>query len=413
MGKYKILSLLLTVVFPLTVAHGAPDKVFAYYQESIQNKESGVYEWEDFVFVQVKLPYSQKDVRKIKGDALRKASNLLKQWALDQAAGDREREPKLSPGMASVWRINDKYRPDWRYPPWQICVNGREFPPSKDNGFYSVGQSYTKKDLVAAIPASYRRQPTNNEAFSMLPKYAATKYIGKSRQEFSGACGFADALLASGTEHSTMPDIDKETLSAKAFRKKLEKHIRTSGEVSLENRPAGKEYRKLASSLAEYLSRSPQCESYLRGFQVTNRVDATNIVVTTVHPEFERHFLAAGTVRPKYGLSNAAVASEHFANAENLQKVLSALQECQGDKRLWILYGKSLYETGDVLGAVASFRTALALDPLSVEAITGLAQAYEKLGCRQLAIGAAVIARSLAKEEEGIRLSEGILTKDW
>lgn len=129
-------------------------------------------------------------------------------------------------------------------------------------------------------------------------------------------------------------------------------------------------------------------------------------VAESGHPQFERLFLAAGTLpntpSPQTEIGAAAVALVYKGGIPASRKeeaLMDALGENPGDKALWNFLGRIYQDRQDWIGAAICFRNALRLDPEFDYALTNLADCHKALGHVQLAVGTAVLAKGLATNE--------------
>lgn len=135
-------------------------------------------------------------------------------------------------------------------------------------------------------------------------------------------------------------------------------------------------------------------------------------------PRFQMLFLAAGMLpnqkaRPtQYGKSAArSFYNPSMSKKDKAQLLHDALCENPGDASLWNLYGRAFLDCGDTAGAIVSLRNALRLDLSNEFAWANLATAWAAIGQEERAIGAALVARGLAKSDWTIKAAEAVLLK--
>lgn len=128
--------------------------------------------------------------------------------------------------------------------------------------------------------------------------------------------------------------------------------------------------------------------------------------VETGRPQFERLFLAAGTLpnaaSPQTDRGAAAVSLGYKGGVSSARReaaLMDALGENPGDKTLWNFLGRIYQDRRDWIGAAICFRNALRLDPEFDFALTNLADCHKALGNVHLAVGTAVLAKGLATNE--------------
>ena len=86
-----------------------------------------------------------------------------------------------------------------------------------------------------------------------------------------------------------------------------------------------------------------------------------------------------------------------------------ALAENPYDCTLWNLLGRCYQARGEFAASLICFRMALRLDVHYQFAWTNLAETYQTVGCKRLAIGAALVARGLANDAWCIEHAEKVL----
>ena len=135
-------------------------------------------------------------------------------------------------------------------------------------------------------------------------------------------------------------------------------------------------------------------------------------------PRFQMLFLSAGlcgnepSLQTSFGKSAAkAFYSSSTTSEDKAARLHDALCENPGDAALWNLYGRTLLEGGDAEGAVISLLNALRLDIANEFVWANLSTAWSRLGRDERAIGAALVARGLAKSEWTVRTAEAVLLK--
>lgn len=166
-----------------------------------------------------------------------------------------------------------------------------------------------------------------------------------------------------------------------------------------------------------YVVTTQETTTIVRTIAVTcSEVEAT----ARATPRFESVFLGGGfsgnRVAPRTPLGQSALEAflRKGKTSEKERQLLSALRENPGDKELWNAYGRMLQKGGDWIGSTICFRSALSLDPGYEFALANLSESLAALGCRDLAIGTAIVGRSLATDPWCIETTSRILRKeDW
>ena len=146
------------------------DADFAYWQGELLGKASGVYECGESVFVVSRVPVTPKTRARVREAATLESSALLRDWAFRQMRRERGAEPRRAAEVSAMAVVNDRMNPGWRIPPWQIDVAGRQFPSREISGFYYQGLVFSREALLAAIPDSYRRHPSDEEVVAAFAK---------------------------------------------------------------------------------------------------------------------------------------------------------------------------------------------------------------------------------------------------
>lgn len=414
------------------------DEQFVYWQDKLLGKESGAYEHDEFLFVQVRLPVQSQNRMRMKGVAMQEFSEQLRRWALEQTRRDRRGEPSRPAAVARMAAFNDEADPDWRFPPWRVSVGGRQFPSRETGGFYVQGQVYSKEALLKAIPESYRRHPTDAEVLAAFVRNAAAA-ARKDRKAFAAKCGFFEFPLANSQDATTFPDPER-----KSFPANLESFLIKFR--AAETGKAGKEWKRLNSALAVALRESSVCFSFAGGRPVTNQtvsavlvtnpvvstvcstnvivsvldgadgivtnsvvtsetvtnyvaetVSVTNRTVSFVRDESDRLFLSAGLLRhAPVPLVFAPALPAADATAETIRV---ALRGAPTDPRLWKALAARYKADGNPALSLACLLEALSLTPSDTDIVAEIALRYDELGCPGLAQGAALFAFGTAKDE--------------
>lgn len=149
-------------------------------------------------------------------------------------------------------------------------------------------------------------------------------------------------------------------------------------------------------------------------------VEESTVVVRNLEwrgePRFQMLFLSGGrcgnTPSPQTSAGKAAAKDFYSSSTPSMIKsshLHDALCENPGDIALWNLYGRILLENGDPAGAVVSLLNALRLDFTNEFVWANLSTAWSRLGRDNRAIGAALVARGLAKSDWTVRCSEAVL----
>ena len=77
------------------------DMVFLHYQNMVQPQDSGVYENNGLLYIQVKVPFDRRkdNLKKKKTEVVLAAYDLLKKWAIDYSAPERNKGDNAPEGV--------------------------------------------------------------------------------------------------------------------------------------------------------------------------------------------------------------------------------------------------------------------------------------------------------------------------
>ena len=438
--RHLWIALILASIVSAAFAAGTKpvDEQFVHWQDNLLGRESGVYEKDGFLFVQVRLPVEPKNRMRMKGMALQESSAQLRRWALEQTRRDRGGEPSWPAAVSRMAAFNDKADPEWRFPPWRVTVAGRQFPSRETGGFFVQGQVYSKDALLKAIPESYRRHPTPDEVMAAFARNASAA-IRKDKAAFTMWCGFFELPLLGSKDAAVFPDSGN-----RSFPKKLESFVLDARSADVDK--ARKEWKAVNKSLAAALRESSVCTSYIQGRAVTNEVvsevtvtnpvvsvqtvtnqvvlvpvenapSVPNVVVTTeavtnyvaatmpvtnrtvtlVRDDSDRALLSAGLLR-REPRPLVFVPSLPAADA-SVEELRTALRDAATDPRLWKALAARYKADGNSALSLACLLNALSLTPSDTDIVAEIALRYKDLKCPELAQGAALFAFAITNDE--------------
>jgi len=461
-----------TATLPLSVKadEGEVDAEFLYYQNVIQPRETGVYENDGKLYIQVREAYdSTRENRKAKrARVIFKAQEMLKQWAIEYSAPQRNQADESPDGVKFAKGIVAHYLPGWQFREWSPRFSMREFPHLTDDGWYVMGQSVPKRAVIDCIPQSFYRPFAKSDWNVALGRAVAAGLEGNDRMIVLASCcawdaskNFVPVESVSDDEYTSVQRMVTEYLENSSLAKKMKEDLaRVSGPLVTEHWlsvSGANDRRSEVSVLAKTNAVATfsvqtnlvcrlQTEVEIKQMGRSDRTQVTAVVcasdekevvertVTTVieekrivlrrvrtetsgTPAFERLFLSGGTnsitVCGQTPIGKKA-ATAFFAQivAEQKEKaIVDGLRENSGDQVLWNFYGKCLVHGGDYVGGVICFRNALRLDPDYGYALVNLAETYEALKLRRLAVGLAAFARARSDVPWCIEHSERILTR--
>ena len=232
-------ALVLAEMEPEIDAGGA----FSHYQTFIQTRETGVYEWNGMLFVQVKLPLNDKkrSQARAKMEAILVADKLVRQWAIDHTASYRNKGNKgnIPEGISLAQNISTKFAPEWIFRDWTIRTAIREFPHQVKDGYYILGQVFDRDKLFKSIPATFLVPLPEVNWCESLPTIVRKEISGNMQSVFLYECGAPDLIVLSnntnGVDFATTAwgkeflDVDRSIssfLSDSVFARKLKERVK-------------------------------------------------------------------------------------------------------------------------------------------------------------------------------------------
>ena len=467
------LILFATVLAMVPGAFCVPDVIadagMAYYKTSVRDRPSGVYEWTDYVFAHVRIPFvdGKSNRKKVRMQAINTAKSLLRNWAIDLTAAYRKEDVRLPDGIALAKGLVVRYLPDWAFRGWQLNIDCREYPPDMEDGFYVFGMIFDRARLVASIPDSFKRSPPAQDWCRALEHIVPGEMNSGLRDGFLSRCGAWDLVSPPVRETAS----DEAFLEFKTVQKKVDDFL-SEGELAGKMRERQKTARGPNESVDFSTTAQPSdTKSTTEVEVITNLLSnvsvVTNSILRTQTPaevtkwgrssrgmvsdvvrysdegiiivkitkttvETTKHVLhrSAHQISGEthfedifLGITNDCVEASQTAlgrdavavfkgktNLEAKERALEdALSENPGDKELWNLYGRCLMARGEKAGAIICFRQSLRFDEKYEFALANLADAYNSIGCKRLALGTAIIARGMARSEWCIKLTETML----
>ena len=469
-GKWILFASVATLASGAFCAPDAEvDVGLAYYKTAVRQRPSGVYEWTDYVFAHVKVPFTEgkSNRKKVRAQAINEAKNLLRNWAIDLTAEYRKEQVTLPEGIAFAKDVVVKYMPDWAFRGWKLDIDCREYPPDVEEGFYVFGMIFDHSRLVASIPESFKHNPPERDWCAALAHIVPGEMNSGMRDAFFSQCGAWDLVSPAAQESAA----NESLLEFRAVQKKMTEFLATGelpGEmrrrrIAVKGPNETLDYSTIAQSpevktdtkvdvKTNFLSNVSVATNSILRMQTSKEVSTwgradggmvkdyvresddgiivvtvtKTIVETTKHvlhksvhrisgeARFEDVFLGmtnncVEASQTEIGRAAVAVFTGQTDVAAKERALKDALAENPGDKELWNLYGRCLMVRGEKIGAVICFKQALRLDEKYEFALANLADAYFALGYRRLALGTAVVARGMAKSEWCIKRTESIL----
>ncbi len=228
----------------------------AYCRLHLENKPEGVYEWDDLLFVQVRI--SRKDIRRpeqLESAELSATRRLLHKWLMDRASVKRV-DDDLPLGMDRVRSLcrrlmpYHEYTSEWRFAGESCAFSGEE---DLEHVCTTV---FRKSDVIASLPASYLNPVAEGVWYDGLEKIVSRLYLREADRTFMADIGALDCLDAVRQTDVALPPFDDDAFPAgvSAF---LDGAAATWRDA---DSPAKGEYESVWRGLREYLTASEQAK---------------------------------------------------------------------------------------------------------------------------------------------------------
>lgn len=448
-------------------------RAFSHYQSVVAHQETGVYEWNGLLFAHVRRPFDRRRETRSKARiaASIEITELLYRWAMGQTAHLREEKRDLPRGIALAKKIVAQYDPNWLTREWSISVSMREFPERVDGDDYLLGQIFDIEALRKSIPESFKKPLPDRQWLSELGRVVTDVMEHGNRRSFLVACGALDGIPQRKKGDVLDPEckndeqqaqaLVKDFLSASAIAKDMRDRVRSitlprerSNLTVSPGEPVATEKNDVSITtnlfqtvvcVTNVVTR-PQRSSEIVDMGLSNggkvrdkTIDSTmgeietvitKTVVTTTKYElhkvthvvtgeacFEEMFLSGGEYaatiesRPQTVLGRDSEKLFYAKTSLDVKEatIRRALAENPYDCTLWNLLGRCYQARGEFAASLICFRMALRLDVHYQFAWTNLAETYQTVGCKRLAIGAALVARGLANDAWCIEHAEKVL----
>ena len=455
------------VLSGLVAFAASPEVRLSTYKNQVRGRDSGVYEVDGDLYVHVRMPQkSSANMNNAKLKAALEANGLLKKWAIEHTAPQRDKIESSSEGVKLAARVADSCNSGWRFNDWNLKFKGQELS-GQETGVVLFGQMMSKAEIVRQIPPSFYKAIPHDVLFKVLgPFVKAMRERDASR--LYGLCNAIDlmpdaAVTPKAKEEFARVNVELDKyLTSSEFVAGLKEHAKKiRGPMVAENwvdvlqKPAEEVSNSVVivtNVIAEVriatnvVTRAQSDKERMStGFVAKGEVKETTRIsdeeevvetrtattVTTIRkirrktvkevsgcPVFEEAFLSGGKVLDKASvqteIGKKAVAI-YFDNVtpmdEKTKKVADALCENPGDSQLWNLYGRCLLQARDNMAALVCFRCAVKLDASNQYAIANISMVYDFLGCAELARGMAILAYGLAQDEWCRNVAKNILYK--
>lgn len=429
----------------------------AYYQENIKSRDTGVYENDDVLYFQVKLPYGKVDRSDYKKhEATKLIYDMVRSWAIEYAMQKQQAREPLSEGMVFARRIVSKYYPQWNYGAWIFRGKSQRAVPDSSSGFYTDGMIVEKGELVGQIPDGYYQNGSIEDLIKGIKTVVRTYTTKAQREKFLKVCCVPDLLenrevLSENCvkNYLTVEEKIADFVRRSEFVRNIrEDQCRISSpqiETRIVNEQLEPTVKKTMFSgcttnmFEQVLSKTNvkyKCQSSTsiaeRGMSENGSLSetlvtgslgeivnvTTQIIVSTQRiviqqecastvgtPAFETIFLngftnaAAVKVTTERGQVATATFGGKSTAVQKKTALRDALRENPYDKTLWNLYGRFLQNSGEKMGAIICYRRALSLDPQYDYALVNLGIVYKELGFCNLAYGLAFLAEGLTDND--------------
>ena len=440
----------------------SPEARLQYYQDSLADKESGVYEHEGDLYVHVKQVAGKGENRKrAEMRAVLFAKDLLTRWMIDHVAEKRrEGERWLCPGLKRAVEVLDSMHSRWRFPDTRYDLNGQEINLGIKDGHYILCQMYSKVGVEKSIPEIYSQAPTEQFVRTQL-KLMIPLALKENARHLYADCKTLD-LVPNSTDLPFVREV-ADYLKRSEYAIGLRESMgRQYGPESVSWSDSPPEVSESKTEKVEYVTNAVECvvcvtnrlvraqsreEKMAMGMALDGKVSETRIVSqeeeveeirrkTTVtirkfhrvrtssrvcgEPRFEKMLLSSGNGiaaknrRVQTQLGAGAVKSflgadpykVKFSNVEN------ALRENPYDADLWNMLGRLFIMRDDFLGALNCCRIVVKLDPRHAYALTNLALIYESLGAKDIAWGYAILVLGSADNVWCTTMAEKVLLNE-
>lgn len=373
-----------------------------YYRATILPKDSGIYEYQEKLFVHSKAVYESKKPsakKSAKLVATVATGKLLRTWAIDLTAPERATKERLSERENRIKALLDSVDNYWQFPDWQIAAKLQCLVDKPFANEYVVGMVGEKVMLVSMIPETYKAPCTSECLKRALPIVAQRQMKGENAEGFMKVCGAWDLVGSTGASQEKMADFKGVNDEVAQYAQNAPLAKKLAGETA-------------ALSVPQIVTNKTSVMNE-QGTMLTEKMEITTV---TRFPRMQKLFLncSAETNYPTARLPSgtAAIASIRDAEIsidERMKLFKTALCDSPGDKELWNFFGRVLMAKNDNLGAIICFRNALKLDARFIYPIVNLACAYKLLGKNELALGTAIVGRGLATDAWSIQELDKIL----
>ncbi len=192
------------------------DVRFERYQNEIKNRDSGVYEIEDDLYVHVRLPLKgDQNAVRVRCKAMFQAKDLLYQWMSDYILAKRDSSKWRAQGLAYSVRVLDELNPPWMFQDWNISLGGQEFT-GMSNGHIWLGQCMKKEEIIKQIPPAFYEEPNKEKVFANL-KAVLPVMLERDCGKTLALCSVIDLVATGDFSEEVQSEAQKANAQIKDF----------------------------------------------------------------------------------------------------------------------------------------------------------------------------------------------------
>ena len=114
------------VLSGLVAFAASPEVRLSTYKNQVRGRDSGVYEVDGDLYVHVRMPQkSSANMNNAKLKAALEANGLLKKWAIEHTAPQRDKIESSSEGVKLAARVADSCNSGCRFNDWNLKFKGQ------------------------------------------------------------------------------------------------------------------------------------------------------------------------------------------------------------------------------------------------------------------------------------------------
>lgn len=408
--KMKVIQVLLIMLFsflatPILYATASLAEISEHYRTAISHKESGVYEYKDFLYFQAVVPCeknSTMDQLRAKSAAMLMVKDEIKKWMLEYSASERSKDVvTLSSGETFVKSRLDEMLPEWQFVEFEVAFKQHVLCNRKVEKQYVYCVCAEKTVVINNIPKSFYESCSAKKVLETIKVRAQRVFASDARERFLTECGAFDLLGANVSGGSR----DAYLL----VNEKIRKHLEQSD---------------FAKELKQAIIEAETPQVTVKEVEEVNEAKTLSIkrvetVTVTHNPRMQKLFLNWET-EENFPLPTTSLGETTKKNlfrgktsvVDSIQHLKTALIENPGDKELWNYLGRKLMDNGEPLLAIIAYRNALKLDPTFIYPMVNLANAYLSINQYDLAFGLATALQGMELDSWSAKESVRILQTD-